>query len=690
MRTLSYWILGLFSTAVLARADFNFSYDSDAQRWDLSNGVIHAAFQLGSDGTFQIKGLDSIATGTSWVPADSHPASPIHFRLGSTNYDAHTAFKLVKQYVEKPNPSVQRQVIHLQDAGKSVTVRLEFDLYDGQPVIRHYVSVTNTLLRTVDVRLADMMPYSFGIADATSLRLWRVAQWAILPQPEDFQANQVTLNPAGNAVTLVTGARGTYCAWMALRDQNDHGLFAGWEFDGQTQASARYYAANGYLQLAASITDIYHPLKPGETFQTPGAFLGLFQGDWDEAGYRTQSFVENALATPWPENFPYVGFDSYGYGENIDEDTLKRNADIAASMGIELFLVDLGWARMIGDWREDPQKFPIGLRAVSDYVHSLGMKFGLHFAFTEASPDAPVLQDNPDWTSSETYYYHNAVSLCLSNQPARDWIIQQTIAMIDNYGVDWVVQDGEDMVKHCTKTTHTHDYRDSNYANAVDGINFVVSEVRRQRPGVLWENQEDGGNMMTFNMVQSYVTSATNDASGALGSRQGVYGATYPFSPRFAERYMPEDPTSTYLTRSYMFGGPWHLMVKLPEVSSDSIALATREIATYKQIRSQIQAGKVYHVTNFPGNGKIDALESYNAAADSAIAIVTREASTAKSTVLKLLGFVADHTYKVHFQDDPRVLTMTGAQLNQSGVLVKLPAMQSAEIVYVERLPGSN
>jgi energy-coupling factor transporter ATP-binding protein EcfA2 len=131
-------------------------------------------------------------------------------------------------------------------------------------------------------------------------------------------------------------------------------------------------------------------------------------------------------------------------------------------------------------------------------------------------------------------------------------------------------------------------------------------------------------------------------------------------------------------------------MVKLPEVSSDSIALATREIATYKQIRSQIQAGKVYHVTNFPGHGKIDALESYNAAADSAIAIVTREASTAKSTVLKLLGFVADHTYKVHFQDDPRVLTMTGAQLNQSGVLVKLPAMQSAEIVYVERLPGSN
>jgi hypothetical protein len=40
----------------------------------------------------------------------------------------------------------------------------------------------------------------------------------------------------------------------------------------------------------------------------------------------------------------------------------------------------------------------------------------------------------------------------------------------------------------------------------------------------------------------------------------------------------------------------------------------------------------------------------------------------------------------VRFQDDPRVLTMTGEQLNQDGVLVKLPATQSAEIVYVDPL----
>ena len=64
--------------------------------------------------------------------------------------------------------------------------------------------------------------------------------------------------------------------------------------------------------------------------------------------------------------------------------------------------------------------------------------------------------------------------------------------------------------------------------------------------------------MMTFNMVQNYVTSITNDASGSLASRQAVYGATYPFPPRYAERYMPDSdgytPTPPIVTVSAVPG----------------------------------------------------------------------------------------------------------------------------------------
>ena len=50
------------------------------------------------------------------------------------------------------------------------------------------------------------------------------------------------------------------------------------------------------------------------------------------------------------------------------------------------------WLCDLGDWFADASKFPSGLRALSDYVHSLGMKFGLHFALAEADPKSPRVQ----------------------------------------------------------------------------------------------------------------------------------------------------------------------------------------------------------------------------------------------------------------------------------------------------------
>src|ERR1017187_7741793 len=91
----------------------------------------------------------------------------------------------------------------------------------------------------------------------------------------------------------------------------------------------------------------------------------------------------------------------------------KIGSSVAADLGVQLFVVDMGWALGIGDWHADPAKFPNGLDALSDYVHSLGMKFGLHFALAEADASSPVLQANPDWTATDSSQYFGAEPLCL-------------------------------------------------------------------------------------------------------------------------------------------------------------------------------------------------------------------------------------------------------------------------------------
>jgi hypothetical protein len=660
------------------------NFDSDKKTWTLNNGWIRATLQL-ENGRLTAQSLYDLRAGDQWVAPASAVSPLIRMQAGNEVYDAQRLYTLVDQSSEATATAGIRQLIVVEDMQRTARFTLALELYDDQPAIRYRVTYKNLTGAAQPVTSVNMLPWTF--ADfGRRYTAFRVNQWAIAERPGEFETLQTVLDTGGTPVLLTSGAKGQQCGWLAVRDGQMRGLFAGWEFDGRTKASARHEGADGRLELSASILDLYHPVAPGEEFAIPAAFLGLFHGDFDEAGYRTQRFVEAVLAKPAPtKGFPYVSWDSWGYERGIDEATLRQNAEVAAAIGVELFVVDLGWARGLGDWFADPAKFPSGLRALSDYVHSLGMKFGLHFALAEADPGSPVLEANPDWTAPGNDSFHGGTAICLANRPTREWIVAQAIRMIDDYGVDWILQDGENMVKHCDKTTHTHHAADSNYANSVEGLNAVVQAIQAARPKVLWENCENGGNMMTFNMVQQYVTSITNDASGSLSSRRAAYGATYPFPPRYAERYMPGDEgLNHYVTHSYRFGGNWALMNRLADLSVDQTGFLKQQIAIYKDQRQEISRGKVFHHVA-PATNRTDAIQSYDPETDSSIAVVTRTESLGPQYVFRPRGLDPTQRYTVYFEVDPTVYSLPGGQLMQNGVRVNLPTPYSSDVVHIQR-----
>lgn len=86
---------------------------------------------------------------------------------------------------------------------------------------------------------------------------------------------------------------------------------------------------------------------------------------------------------------PPMGWNSWNTFEvNINEELVKKTADIIVSSGMkdagyEYIVLDDGW--MVKDHRDkngdlipDPVKFPNGMKALIDYVHSKGLKFGLY------------------------------------------------------------------------------------------------------------------------------------------------------------------------------------------------------------------------------------------------------------------------------------------------------------------------
>jgi hypothetical protein len=673
-----------FMFAAPLRSEFRFHFEEEAATWTLSNEVMEAAFRFSADGRFEFHHLANLANGDLWAPGVRW--SPIRMQVGSTVFDPEMAWKLVSESRRTVPRGGFRQTIVLEDLRGIGRVTIELEMHAGHPVLRYRTRFRNLGPSTVYIRAYDLLPWSFAEENRT-FRAFRVNQWVNYGKSGNFEPLMNTLRRGGPAVVVQSGAHGQHCGWLVVRDEADRGLFSGWEFDGRADASAQH-TSDGSLELSARILDLNRPVPPNQEFIAPYSFIGLFRGDWDEAGYRTQRFTEAATAQPPPDdNFPYVMWDSWKYQTNLNEDELMRNAELASRIGIEVFVVDLGWARHIGDWRPDPRKFPGGLRRLSDYVRSLGMKFGLHFPLAEAAAQSPVLLENPTWRSSNSYGYFEAESLCLSHQPVRDWVIRQGVRIIDEYGVDWILQDGENMVKRCVRTDHTHDPQDSNYANAVDGLNYVVSTIQRRRPNVHWENCEDGGNMMTFNMVRNYVTSIAADDSGPLTTRQAIYGITYPFSLRYADRYMPDEELGPYNTRSSMFGGPWIFMNRLTHMRPQDLAFASSEIRIFKSIRKRLREGRVFHLTPRPTETSFDAIQSYHEATGSAIVFAYRAQSPLDQRTIRLRGLKPEVRYRVRFQEYAGRPTLTGEHLMQRGLTIRLPSMWSADIVYIEPVP---
>jgi alpha-galactosidase len=243
-------------------------------------------------------------------------------------------------------------------------------------------------------------------------------------------------------------------------------------------------------------------------------------------------------------------------------------------------------------------------------------------------------------------------------------------------------------VKRCAQTHHTHAPGNSNYANSVQGLDLVIETMRQLRPHVIWENCENGGCMLTYKMARLYHTSGTVDNIATYATRQGVYGASYPFSPRYSVRYMQDAPTP-YTLRSVLFGGPLILMQRITDWTAEQLAMTQTAIAQYKQLRELIRDAKVVHLlpprTNLDGHGwGWDAIQAVAADQTRSVVLVYRAQGDVARKTIRPRGLRPSATYRVHLTDAGQTLDLTGAALATRGIELTLPEFSSELIAITE------
>jgi alpha-galactosidase len=85
---------------------------------------------------------------------------------------------------------------------------------------------------------------------------------------------------------------------------------------------------------------------------------------------------------------PPMGWNSWNtFAVNINEDLVKQTVDMVVKSGMkdvgyEYIVIDDGWEAMerdsTGNLIADPKKFPSGMKALGNYIHSKRLKFGIH------------------------------------------------------------------------------------------------------------------------------------------------------------------------------------------------------------------------------------------------------------------------------------------------------------------------
>lgn len=173
-------------------------------------------------------------------------------------------------------------------------------------------------------------------------------------------------------------------------------------------------------------------------------------------------------------------------------DSLQKQAELAAQIGAEYFVVDAGWFgeagnwwSSVGDWEEYRRgAFAGHLKDFSDKVHGLGMKFGLWFEIERATSVSNAVKKHPEYYIN----YAGQYFVNFAHPEAREFILGILDDRIKRYRIDFIKFDfNADIFEDPDRKAFIGYYQ---------GYVKFIEELKRRHPDLYLENCASGGMRM--------------------------------------------------------------------------------------------------------------------------------------------------------------------------------------------------
>lgn len=403
----------------------------------------------------------------------------------------------------------------------------------------------------------------------------------------------------------------------------------------------------------------------------------------------------------------YNGWEAYEMSVNITNQ--MEMAKKSAEMGADLFVLDDGWFQGrhadnagLGDWFVDTTKFPNGLKPLADYVHGLGMKFGLWFEPEMVNPDSDLYRKHPDWV----YHYdertrhleRNQLVLDITRTDVRKYVADLVLSTIREVGVDFIKWD---MNRPLSDTGSA--LGQEVWVGHVNAFYELVEMVKKE--GVRFETCSSGGGRADTSILKKVDSSWPSDNTRPDARLMIQYGSSLVIPPDMMSCWVTDSPGNdnrTVYPISYRFHvsfmGALGIGSNLNKLTDAELKEYKGWIKIYKSFQHVVQKGNLNWLVVPPHANKMtSATETYTAVTQSttknmkeSVVLAFRQYSPFWFPLppIKLRDLIADAEYSVNiWSSDPAKTvfegTMTGGALMNIGLNLPYLTIQAYSSVVV-------
>ncbi|RBP97778.1 alpha-galactosidase [Bifidobacterium aemilianum] len=347
-------------------------------------------------------------------------------------------------------------------------------------------------------------------------------------------------------------------------------------------------------------------LRTGQTYTMPWIVVTASDQGLDQAAQSLHAWERSLPEHPSRQPVTLNVWEAVGFDQDFGR--LKEIAQRAASIGVERYVLDDGWFHLrrddyagLGDWWVAQDVWPQGLKPLADYVHGLGMQFGLWFEPEMVNQDSDLYREHPEWimqASARTpELQRHQLMLDLSNTQAFDHVFTAMCQVLDECPVDCIKWDhNRALLESGSNQRHgapaVHQQTQAYYR--------LLDALRERYPQIEWESCASGGGRIDPGVIEKVKRFWTSDMTDALSRQQIQRWTLQTVAPEYIGAHISQ-PSSQQSGRTFSlafraptavffsFGIEWDIST----ADSGELEELASWISWYKEHRDFLHSGLV-------------------------------------------------------------------------------------------------